>query len=332
MDPLTHGLASFAVTRAVLPKASRTTLVAAIFAGVAADVDQLSVYAGPGAYLEWHRTAAHSLVGVLVIVAVALGVAFLAGRGNSKADSLPAVLLAVFLACALHLGMDLTQNESVQLLWPFGTQRYSANWVAHFDLWILLMLLAGTLLPQLLALVTEEIGAKSKGPRGRVGAMIALLAVFVYVGGRVVLHGDAVAMMEARTYRGELPRHVAAFAESDSPLHWRGLVETERAFHDLDLNVGPGSSFSPDAGVVSYKPESSAPLDAARQTESVRRFLQAAKFPRASVEKTSGGYQVQLRDLSQSAEMRAGRAVIAVVQTDSNGKILDDELAWGKSR
>jgi len=31
-----------------------------------------------------------------------------------------------------------------------------------FDLWILLILLAGVLLPQLLALVTEEIGAKSE--------------------------------------------------------------------------------------------------------------------------------------------------------------------------
>jgi inner membrane protein len=224
--------------------------------------------------------------------------------------------------------MDLTQNESVQPLWPFRARRYSADWVAHFDLWILAILVAGVLLPQLLALVTEEIGAKSKAPRGRIGAIIALLAAVIYVGGRAILHGNGVAMMEARTYRGELPHRVAAFAESDSPFHWHGIVETERAFHELDLNLAPGSSFNPDAAIVYYKPESSAPLDAARTTESVRRFLTVAEFPKAAVEQTNTGYRVQIRDLAQQHEARSGPRVIAIVETDPNGKVLSDELAW----
>lgn len=332
MDAFTHGLASYCITRGALPRASRATLVAAMAAGVVADVDQLSAYAGPAAFLEWHRTATHSLVGTVAIVGVCSVVTILATRRNPKADASGTIFLALSAACAAHVAMDLTQNESVQLLWPFRAQRYSADWVAHFDLWILLMLLAGALLPQLLGLVTDEIGAKSKGPRGRIGATIALLAVLIYAGGRFILHGDAVATMEARTYRQELPHQVAAFAESDSPFHWRGLVETERGFHELDVSVGPGSSFSPDAATVSYKPESSGPLEAARRTESVRRLLQAAKFPKATVEKTTGGYRVELRDLSQGEEMHAARGVIAIVETDANGKVLSDELAWGKQR
>jgi membrane-bound metal-dependent hydrolase YbcI (DUF457 family) len=336
MDVLTHGLASYSVTRAVFPRASRATLLAAIFAGVAADLDRLSAYAGPSAFLAWHRTATHSILGTLGIVAVFLVVVSLAARHkpgpnpgpNPSVDALRTVFLALLAACSLHVAMDLTQNESVQLLWPFRAQRYSADWVAHFDLWILLIFLAGALLPQLLALVTEEIGAKSKAPRGRIGAIVALLAVFIYIGARFVLHGNAVAMMEARTYRGELPRRVAAFAESDSPLHWRGIVETERALSDLNLNLAGGSSFNPDAAVVYYKPESSAPLDAARTTESVRRFLAAAKFPKATVEKTDTGYHVQLRDLAQQQEARSGPRVIAIVETDANAKALSDELAW----
>jgi hypothetical protein len=225
--------------------------------------------------------------------------------------------------------MDLTQNESVQLLWPFRVQRYSADWVASFDLWILVILLAGVLLPQLLALVTEEIGAKSKAPRGRIGAIIALISVFAYIGARSILHGNTVAMMDARTYRGEVPHRVAAFAESDSPFHWRGLVETERAFYDLDLSVAPGSSFNPDAAVVLYKPQTSAALEAARASESVRRFLDAAKFPKASIEKTNTGYRVQIRDLAKQIESHAGRQVIAIVETDENAKVLSGELAWG---
>src|ERR1700730_4633897 len=298
MDAFTHGLASDSVTRAAFPRASRITLLAVILAGAAADLDQLSAYAGPSAFLDWHRNAPHSVTGLLLIAVGFAAAVTLAARSKQKKDPLRTVFLALLAVCSLHVAMDLTQNESVQLLWPFRAQRYSADWVAHFDLWILLILLAGALLPQLLALVTEEIGAKSKAPRARVNAIVSLLAVFLYIGGRFILHGNAVAMMEARTYRGEMPRRVAAFAESDSPFHWRGIVETERAFHDLDLNLAPGSSFNPDSAVVSYKPESSAALDAARNTESVRRFLQAAKFPKAAVEKTNIGYRVEIRDLA----------------------------------
>jgi hypothetical protein len=137
-------------------------------------------------------------------------------------------------------------------------------------------------------------------------------------------------MMEARTYRGELPHRVGAFAESDSPFHWHGIVETERAFHDLDLNLAPGSSFSPDSAVVYYKPESSATLDAARSTDSVRRLLAIAKFPKATVEKTNTGYSVQVRDLAEQREARSAPRVIAIVETDPNAKVLSDELAWDR--
>src|SRR5712671_5636297 len=328
MDAFTHGLASYSITRAVFPRASRTTMMAAILAGSAADLDQLSEYASPSAFLDWHRTATHSLLGTVLIVAVfVIGLSIITKR-KANADSVRIVLLALFAACALHVAMDLTQNESAQLLWPFRAKRYSADWVAHFDLWILLILLAGVLLPQLLALVTDEIGAKSKRPRGRIGAIIALAAMVIYVGGRAILHANGVAVMEARTYRRELPRRVAAFAESDSPFHWRGIVETERAFHELDLKLAAGTSFNPDAAVVYYKPESSAPLDAARATESVRRFLETARFPKASVEKTSTGYRVQIRDLAEERDARSGPRIIAVVETDLNAKVVSEELAW----
>jgi membrane-bound metal-dependent hydrolase YbcI (DUF457 family) len=330
MDVFTHGLASYSITRAAFPRASGWTVLGAILAGMAANLDQLSAHAGPSAFSQWHRTATHSVVGTLVIVAAFAIAVLLLSRDKPNADSFRTIFLALVGACCLHVVMDLTQNESVQLLWPFRAQRYSADWVAHFDLWILLILLAGALLPQLLALVTEEIGAKSKAPRGRIGAIIALLAVVVYIGGRGILHGNGVAMMEARTYRGELPRRAAAFAESDSPFHWRGIVETERAFYELDLNLAPGSSFNPDAAVVYYKPESSAALGAARSTDSVRRLLAIAKFPKATIEKTNTGYRVQVRDLAEQREAHSGPRVIAIVETDPNGKVLSDELVWDR--
>src|ERR1700686_402383 len=330
MDALTHGLASYSVTRAAFPRASRVTLLAAIIAGSAANLDQLSASVSASVFLGWYRTALHSVVGTVGIAIIFSAAAAFASRRKSNVDSVCTIFLAVLAAGALHAAMDLTQNESVQIFWPFRSQRYSVDWVAHFDLWILLILLAGTLLPQLLALVTEEIGAKSKAPRGRTGAIFALLAVFIYVGARFILHGNAVGMMEARTYRGELPHRVGAFAESDSPFHWHGIVETERAFYDLDLNLGPGSSFSPDSATVSYKPEMSPPLEAAQKSDAARRFLQVAKFPKATVEKTDTGYRVQIRDLAQRRDAPSGPRVVAIVETGANAHVVAEEIAWDK--
>jgi membrane-bound metal-dependent hydrolase YbcI (DUF457 family) len=330
MDAFTHGLASYCVTRAAFPRASRATMMAAILAGSAANLDQLSAIVSPSAFLDWYRTVTHSIVGTLVIAIIFSMATALIKRRKPNADGLRTIFLAVLAACALHVAMDLTQNEGVQLLWPFRAERYSIHCVAHFDLWILLILLAGVLLPQLLALVTEEIGAKSKAPRGRVGAILALATISIYIGARYILHGNAVAMMDARTYRRELPRRVGAFAESDSLLHWRGIAETERAFYDLDVDLMSGSTFNPDSSVVFYKPEMTPALEAAQKTEAARRFLQAAKFPKAAVEKTGTGYRVEIRDLAEQGDTRSGAHVIAIVETDPNAKVVSEEVAWDK--
>src|SRR5947199_537926 len=138
MDPFTHGLASYSITRAVFPRASRVTMLGAILAGCAADIDRISEYAGPSAFLQWHRSATHSLLGTIIIATVFAVVVLLFLRRKPNADAIRTVLLALFAACFLHLAMDLTQNETVELLWPFSARRYSADFVAHFDLWILL--------------------------------------------------------------------------------------------------------------------------------------------------------------------------------------------------
>jgi membrane-bound metal-dependent hydrolase YbcI (DUF457 family) len=326
MDPVTHGLASYALARATFPRASRATLAGAVLAGTAADLDQLSAYAGPSAFLAWYRTFTHSVVAALVLAVIfTLAVALLRKQNT---DPIKTILPLFLMASFLHLAMDLCQNESVELLWPFRSQKFSLDSVAHLDLWILLMLLAGALLPLLLGLVTEEIGAKSKSPRGRIGAAVTLLAVCAYIGARFVLHGNAVALLDSRTYRGELPRKVAAFAESDTPFHWHGIVETERALRDIEVDLARASSFTPDSSVVAYKPETSPALEAARNTEAARRFLQTARFPKASVETTNEGLRIELRDFSQRRDARSEKQVIAIIETGPNGNVLSQDLAW----
>jgi hypothetical protein len=154
--------------------------------------------------------------------------------------------------------------------------------------------------------------------------------MILYIVLRFVLHGNALAAMESRTYHGESPRKVAAFAQSGSLFRWHGIVETESALHDIEIEVGPAASFDPDSAVTSYKPEPSPALDAARDTAVARRFLQVARFPKATVEKTPEGFHVILRDFPYSRDASSGSPVQALIDTDSSGKILSQELAWDR--
>jgi inner membrane protein len=329
MDPLTHALASYSLKRAAFPRVTRPVTIAILIAGTIADLDSLSKFAGPSAFLSFYRTYCHSLLAALLF-SLLVTLPFLLRRSGptEKPTSPLPVFIAALAASILHLLMDLSQNTGIELFWPFSTRRFALDWLAHFDLWILGILLAGTLLPALSGLVTEEIGAKSKGPRGKVGASLALATMILYIVLRFVLHGNALAAAESRTYRGESPRKVAAFAESGSPFRWHGIVETERALHDLEIGFGPGDSLAPDSAITSYKPEPSPALDAARDTAVARRFLQVARFPKASVEKTPEGFHIILRDFPYTPDVGSGLRVHALIDTDPSGKILSQEMGW----
>lgn len=329
MDPLTHALASYSLKRVAFPRAPRSATLAILLAGTIADLDLFSSYLGPSAYLAFHRTYFHSIfAAVLFSLLVSLPFVFFKSKNPEKLISFATIFIAVFCASLLHLFMDLCQTLGVELLWPFSSRRFALDWVAPADLWILGILLAGVLLPMLSGLVTEEIGARSKSPRGRLGASLAFAAILVYLVVRFVYHGNAIAALEARTYRGESARRVAAFAEAGTPFHWHGIVETERALHDVEVPVGPGGEFDTGAAITSYKPEPSPALDALRTSALARRFLQVARFPKATVEKTPEGFHAILRDFPYNRDATSGHRVQVLIDTDPSGKILSEEFDW----
>jgi len=329
MDPVTHALASYALKRAAFPRVTRSVTLAIVVAGTLADLDLLSSYFGPSAYLTFYRTSCHSLLAALLFsLLVTLPFFFFKPKSAENQTSRATIFIAALAAALLHLFLDVLQSAGVELFWPFSTRRFAMDWVPSLDLWILGILLAGILLPLLSGLVTEEIGARSKGPRGRVGASLALAALILYLVVRFIDHGSAIAALESRTYRGELPRKVAAFAESSSPFRWHGIVETERALHDVEVQVGPGAEFDPGSAITTYKPEPSPALDAARNSALARRFLQVARFPKSAVEQTPRGSHVILRAFPYTRDRVAGLRVQALVDTDPSGKVLSEELTW----
>src|SRR3984893_10786789 len=327
MDPLTHALASYTLKRAAFPRLRRPATIAMLVAGTIADIDVLSKFAGPSAFLTFYRTYCHSLLAALIF-SLLISLPFLLRKPAGNENPLPPlpVFLAALAASVLHLRLDLCQSTGVELFWPFSPRRFALDWVAPLDLWILGILLAGIFLPALSGLVTEEIGAKSKGPRGKVGASLALATMILYFVLRFVLHANALTAIESRTYRGESPHKAAAFPESASPFRWHGIVETESALDAFEMEVGPAASFEPDSALTSYKPEPSPPLDPARDSAVARRFLQFARFPKATVEKTPDGFHITLRAFPYSRDASSGLRVHAQIDTDSSGKILSQDL------
>ena len=347
MDPATHALTSFALARGIFPRRPWWFVLGVVFAGTLADLDLVSALVGPGAYLFTRHTITHSILGTLPVIAVSVGIALgLQVKGGlsrtpvrdaenalqkavaTNEAGLATLLFAATLAAVAHVLMDLCTSAGVALLWPWRVTRFAWDWLPGVDPWILALLLAGILLPELFGLVGSEIGTKDTTPRGRNGAIVALALVLIYVGARATLHGNSLAQLDAHTYRGESPRRLAAFADPVSLVTWHGVVETATQICSVDVPASESARFDPESGTCVHKPEDSPALAAAEQAEATKKFLQAARFPKASVGAKEDGTDVVVRDMRDSAENETRFAVAVRVLLDRKRKVTSQEMLW----
>jgi len=336
VDPATHALTSFALVRGIFPRRPWWFVLGVVFAGTIADVDLLSVLFGPGTYLSARHTFTHSILGTVVAIAVAVGIARLLGRKKRPLQKAAAtkdaenvtLVVAATVAAVLHVLMDLCTSAGVALLWPWRETRFAWDWLPGVDPWILALLLAGILLPELFGLVGSEIGTKDAAPRGRNGAIAALALVLIYVGARATLHGNAVAQLDAHTYRGESSRRLAAFADPVSLVNWHGVLETVTQICTVNVPASESARFDPESGLCVHKPEDSPALTAAEQTEATKKFLQTARFPKAIVGATEDGTEVVIRDARNSAEDEKRFAVAVRVLLDRKGQVTSQKILW----
>jgi inner membrane protein len=326
MDIPTHALTSFALARGFFPRRGWPIVVGMLIAGTIADVDQLSVFFGPAAYLAAHRTWTHSILATFLIAAIAAAITFYLDK--KRTIPLHIMLAGAFGAAAAHIVLDLFQSAGETLLWPFRATRFAADYLPRIDPWILTLLLAGILLPELFRLVGSEIGAKQKTPRGRNGALVALALIVIYISARGVLHGDATSILDAHSYRGESPRRLGAFPDPISLFTWHGIAETQSLICLADVPVHSASEFDAEAANCQHKPESSPALDQAQKTAVAERFLRSARFPRATVEKTQDGYEVTIRSLRDVVERETSHSVAARIVLNAKPRVLSQEIIW----
>ncbi|HET7108657.1 MAG TPA: metal-dependent hydrolase [Candidatus Acidoferrum sp.] len=336
MDPVTHALTSFVLARGFFPRRPWWFILGMVLAGTIADLDLVSALVGPSVYLNSRHTFTHSILGTLLVILGAVGIAPLVRpKSGPPQKASPTggagiawLLIAASLAALAHMLMDLSTSAGVALLWPWRQTRFALDSLPHVDPWILALLLAGILLPELFGLIGSEIGTKDKSPRGRNGAIVALALVLIYVGARATMHGNAVAQLDAHTFRGELPQRLAAFADPVSLTNWHGVVETTTQICMVNVSATESTRFDPESGLCTHKPGDSPLLLAAQQTADVKNFLQASRFPKASVGTTDGGTEIVLRDARDSAEAETGSAIAVRVILNRKGQVNSQEVIW----
>jgi inner membrane protein len=334
VEILTHALIALILARAgqkLLPRYGAAMLVVS---GVAADLDFLSYLAGPSAYLRFHRGVLHSVLGSIVLVCM-LALVFwpMARRIPAKpsALNLPRLsFVSAVVVCGVgvvvHVLFDLASGIGVQLLWPFRQKWTAWDLASTLDPWILVVLVLGSALPEVLRLVSEEIGERRREPRGRLAAMVTLSVLLIYFGARAGLHSRAMDELSARDYHGAPALSEGTFPSSISPLDWRGVVSTENDIEVMEVSLALGAGFDPERAVRYYKPEDSAALETAQNTGAAKTFLRNARFPLASLEREDEGYQFMLRDLRFAADDGGADNIVVRVELGADLRVVSEEF------
>jgi inner membrane protein len=298
--------------------------VTMVLAAEAADFDVLWEVRGSIAGLQHHRGITHSFVGVPFIAAAVLGIVFLLHRFRSRKRSAAAgslgrstklpvrwgyLYFCAVLAALSHLLLDYTTAYGIRLFEPFNYRWYSWDIVYIVDPVIWLVLIAGLAIPALFSLINQEIGARSPGPRGRGGAIAALVCLVVIWGYRDYQHRRALTAMNSFVYHQAEPTRLAAYPYMINPFRWHGVVETTDFFETVPVN-SLVSDVDSEAGQLFYKPPETAVSRAAKSSYLGRVYLDWAVFPYVAERKLEGnaGYLVEFQDLRYDYPSQSRRA------------------------
>jgi inner membrane protein len=330
------------MARAGLNRKSALATTTLVLAAEAADLDVLASFGGRIAGFAHHRGITHTFVGVPLVAAFVVLVLYLwyrcIGHRRWKPDKPPPRWRVLFLLACLaglsHILLDYTNNYGVRPFEPFSFRWYSWDIVFIVEPVLWVILLAGLLLPSLLGLVTDEVRSSSrlKTPRGRAGAIVALILIIAFWGCRDYQHRRAVAAMEALTYYGFTPLRASAFPYYGNPFRWYGVVETDPFYESMIVDSSLPEVDPYGRARVRYKPEETAVVAAAKRSYVGRVYLDWAKYPMTEVEhltSPTNGYLVRFYDVRFAYPEFAERHTLgAWVELDSNLHVVSQNFGF----
>jgi inner membrane protein len=342
LEPVTHFLFGATMSRAGLNRKTALATATLTLAAEAADLDVIGRFWGGAEGLNHHRGFTHSFLGVPLVAAIVVGFVYLIWRARGrpvKDRNLPPRWGLLFgyacLAGTSHILLDFTNNYGVRPLWPFSERWISWDIVFIVEPVILLALMLGLILPSLNSLIGEEIGARRKGPPGRLAASLALVAVFVYWGVRDYEHRRAVGALESRSYKDADPIRASAYPYMITPFRWHGVVETPSFFATMDVDsLGPEVDPASDMQ-IHYKPEETPVTLAAKHSYLGRVYLSWAQYPLTETEQLQSdraAYVVRFRDLRYAYPDRDARSVLgAKVFLDHDLHVVSEQFGMRRS-
>jgi len=317
---------------------NRKTALATVTVTLAAEAPDLDVFAnlnGPVFGFAHHRGFTHSFLGLIFTSAVVVGIMYLIWRLRGRKTRNPKLpprwgLLFVFayLAGLSHLLLDFTNNYGLRPFWPFSEKWYSWDIVFIVEPVMLVLLVAGLVVPAFFALVDSDLGVRRKAPPGRWGATLALIGVVALWGVRDFEHRRAVNALEARTYENVVPLRVSAYPLWWNPLEWVGVIETSDFYANMMVD-SLNSDVDPDGGMeVFYKPEETPVTLAAKRSYLGRVYLDWAQYPITETEPLdSGGYLVRFKDQRFNYLGLRGRNILSgAVELDRNLRVVAEKF------
>jgi inner membrane protein len=337
LEPLTHFLTGACIGRAGLNRKTALATLTTTLAAEAPDLDILGEFKDRVFGFAHHRGFTHSFLGVPLVAALVVGFVYVVWRIRGRKTKIPGLPLRwgwlYFCACLAgfsHILLDFTNSYGVRPFWPFSEKWYSWDIVFIVEPVLLALLIAGLTLPGLFSLINEEIGARRKGPPGRLAAGIALVGMVLVWGVRDYEHRRALAALEARTYEGADPVRVSAYGVLGNPFHWNAVIETNTFFalstvNSLTPEVDPEGRMQ-----IRYKPQETPVTLAAKKSYLGRVYLDWADFPLTEtqqIEPPDAGYLVRFYDLRyQDVWHGITRSLSASVELDDKLNVVAERF------
>ena len=336
MEPITHFLTGACLGRAGLNRKTALATVTLTLAAEAPDLDILWYFKGSTVGFAHHRGFTHTFLGIPVMAAFTVALVWLGrwiflklrkGRGLKSHFPRPPIrwwLLYIYACIALlsHLLLDFTNNYGLRPFAPFNPKWYAWSIVFIVEPVLLAVLTIGLILPPLFGLISSEVGARQKAPRGRGWAIFALLAMVATWGVRDYERRRALAAMESVDYHSEQAIRMMANPHMFTPFRWSGVVETRDY-----LETVPVDSLTPEVdpenqSLLYYKPPETDVTLAAKKTYLGRVYLDWAMYPFLETEKLQApdqGTVVRFSDLrfaylERKSKSPLGACVILVPQ------------------
>lgn len=353
MEPITHFLTGAVISRTGLNRKTALATATLVLAAEAPDIDLLGYLNGPVFGFAHHRGITHTFVGAPLVAALVVAFMYAVWRLRKRAsegdgtkqgeNALPEpanvwppkvprwglLYLYALVGVLAHILLDFTNAYGVRPFEPFSYKWYSWDIVSIVEPLLYVALLGGLLLPGLFALINEEVSSRRKVPRGRAGAVLALMGVALVWGVRDYEHRRAIAAMESVVYNGAEAQRVGAYPYMVNPFRWYGVAETENFFERMQVDSSTPEVDPQGRGRIRYKPEETPASLAAKKTYLGRVYLDWAAFPIAEVDEQSGpegGYVVRLIDLRYAYPELRRAALSASVELNQQLQVVAERF------